>query len=98
MPCILPSLRSIARSSGLMLHLIRITGLLTAGRNPGDRTYPGCQPLTTEGTSVTFKGQLPPRPLDCGLSPLPRRMFFAIGAEAQPTTGTGGVASETPSG
>ena len=38
---------------------VRTTGLLTARRNPGDRTDPVCQPLTTEGNNVTFEGQLP---------------------------------------
>ena len=35
------------------------TGLLTAGRKPGDRTDPVCQPLTTEGINVAVKGELP---------------------------------------
>ena len=35
---------------------VRTTGLLTAGRNPGDRTDPACQPLTIEGNNVPFEG------------------------------------------
>ena len=35
---------------------VRTTGLLTAGRNPGDRTDPVRQPLTTEGNNVPSKG------------------------------------------
>ena len=35
---------------------VRKTGLLTAGRNPGGRTDPVRQPLTTEGDNVTSKG------------------------------------------
>ena len=35
---------------------VRTTGLLTAGRNQGDRTGPACQPLTTEGNNVPFEG------------------------------------------
>ena len=33
---------------------VRKTGLLTAGRNPGDRTDPVRQLLTTEGNNVPF--------------------------------------------
>ena len=40
--------------------VVRKTGLLTAGRNPGDRTDPVRQPLTTEGNNVAFEGQLLP--------------------------------------
>ena len=35
---------------------VRTTGLLTAGRNPGDRTGPRCQLLTTEGKNVPSEG------------------------------------------
>ena len=35
---------------------VRTTGVLTAGRNPGDRTDPVSQPLTTEGNNVPFEG------------------------------------------
>ena len=35
---------------------VRKTGLLTAGRNPGDRTDPVRQPLTAEGNNVTSQG------------------------------------------
>ena len=35
---------------------VRKTGLLTAGRNPGDRTGPVRQLLTSKGSNVTSKG------------------------------------------
>ena len=35
---------------------VRTTGLLTAGRNPGDRTDPVWELLTTEGNNVSFEG------------------------------------------
>ena len=40
-------------------NAVRTTGLLTAGRNPGDRTDPVRQPLATEGKNVTSEGQIP---------------------------------------
>ena len=39
---------------------VRTTGLLTAGRNPGDRTDPSCQTLTTKATTLLSKGNYPP--------------------------------------
>ena len=54
---------------------VRKTGLLTAGRNPGDRTGPVCQPSTTEATTLLSKGSYP-RPLECGSGPLPRAGVF----------------------
>ena len=41
-------------------NAVRTTGLLTAGRNPGDRTCPVYQLLTTKGNNVAFEGQLLP--------------------------------------
>ena len=38
---------------------VRKTGLLTAGRNPGDRTGPACQLLTTDCNNATSEGQIP---------------------------------------
>ena len=38
---------------------LRTTGLLTAGRNPGDRTDPVCQLLTTDCNNATSEGQIP---------------------------------------
>ena len=35
---------------------VRTTGLLTDGRNPGDRTDPSCQLLTTKDKNTTFEG------------------------------------------
>ena len=35
---------------------VRKTGLLTAGRNPGGRTDPVWELLTTEGNNVPFEG------------------------------------------
>ena len=40
---------------------VRKTGVLTAGRNPGGRTDPVCQLLTTEGNNVTFQRAIIPR-------------------------------------
>ena len=52
-------------------NAVRKTGLLTGGRKPGDTTGPVCQRLKSKGCNVTCEGQLPPRPLDCGLGLLP---------------------------
>ena len=39
---------------------VRTTGLLTAGRNPGGRTDPVRQLLTTGGNNATSEEQVPP--------------------------------------
>ena len=56
-------------------NAVRTTGLLTARRNPGDRTDPVCQLLTTEATTLLSKGNYPPS-AGLWLRPLPRAGVF----------------------
>ena len=54
---------------------------------------PSCQLLTNEGNNVTFESNYP-RPLNCGLCPVPRAGVFLYQWRyygAQPAIGTGGV-------
>ena len=77
----------------------RTTGLLTAGRTPGGRTDPVCQPLTTKATTLLSRGNYPPSAgLWPRLSPL-GGWFFAIGApmgHSQPLAPV--ESNRTPSG
>ncbi len=80
---------------------VRTTGLLTAGRNPGDRTDPVCQPLTTEGNNVTSKRQLPPVRWTVAQALSPGRVFFVIGAptgHTQPPAPAESNRRKTPGG
>ena len=58
--------------------VVRKTGLLTAGRNPGDRTDPVRQPLTTEGNNVAFEGQLLPVRWTVAQALSPGRVFSCL--------------------
>ena len=59
---------------------VRTTGLLTAGRNPGDRTDPACQLLTTDYNNATSEGQIPTARRTVAQALSPGRVFFVIGA------------------
>ena len=71
---------------------VRTTGLLTAGRNRRTERTPSPNCWRPTATTLFSKGSYP-RPLDCGLGPLPGRVFFAIGAPTGHSTAavTGGV-------
>ena len=77
-------------------NALRTTGLLTGGRKPGDRTGPVCQRLKSKGCNVTFEGQLPPRPLDCGLGPLPHGVIHLHDSAAWRATSAGSAETSSP--
>ena len=56
--------------------VVRKTGLLTAGRNPGGRNGPRPPAVDDRRQQRCFRRAITPRPLDCGSGPLPRAGVF----------------------
>ena len=81
------------------LEAVRTTGLLTARRNRRTERTPSPNCWRPTATTLFSKGSYP-RPLDCGLGPLPGRVFFAIGAPTGHSTAavTGGVQPDASRG